>query len=123
MNGEAQASSLDRVKLAAALALLAGAVIAFYWFADTSLLLRVLGLLLTAGVSIAIASQTAVGRSIWAFIGDTHTEVRKVVWPTRTETVQTTMAVMFLVILTGIILWLLDMFLFWAIRLLTGQGG
>ncbi|HHO69635.1 MAG TPA: preprotein translocase subunit SecE [Gammaproteobacteria bacterium] len=123
MNGEAQASSLDTVKLTAALLLLGAAIVAFYWFEDKSLLLRVLGLLATAGVSIAIASQTRVGRSIWGFLADTRTEVRKVVWPTRAETVQTTLAVMFLVVLTGFILWLLDMFLFWAIRLLTGQGG
>jgi preprotein translocase subunit SecE len=26
-------------------------------------------------------------------------------------------------VLMGVVLWLLDMFLLWAIRLLTGQGG
>ncbi|MEE9423262.1 MAG: preprotein translocase subunit SecE [Gammaproteobacteria bacterium] len=123
MNTETQASSLDTVKLALALLLLGGAVVAFYWFSDQSLLLRVLGLLAVAGVSIAIAAQTALGRTTWGFIGDTRTEVRKVVWPTRAETVQTTMVVMIMVIILGVILWMLDMFLFWAIRVLTGQGG
>ena len=123
MNTETQASGLDTVKLAAALLLLAAAVVAFYWFSDQSLLLRVLGLLAVAGISIAVASQTAVGRNLWGFLGSTRTEVRKVVWPTRAETIQTTMAVMFLVVIMGVILWLLDMFLFWAIRMITGQGG
>ncbi|MGD2075605.1 MAG: preprotein translocase subunit SecE [Gammaproteobacteria bacterium] len=123
MNTEAQASGLDTVKLAAAGLLLAGAVVAFYWFADHSLLVRVLGLLAVAGVSVALASQTAVGRSVWGFLGDTRTEVRRVVWPTRAETTQTVLAVLFVVVLMGVLLWLLDMFLLWAVRLLTGQGG
>ncbi|HHH45135.1 MAG TPA: preprotein translocase subunit SecE [Gammaproteobacteria bacterium] len=123
MNTEAQASSLDTVKLTLALVLLGGGVVAFFWFADQSLLLRVLGLLVIAGLSVFVASQTALGRSTWAFIGNTRTEVRKVVWPTRAETVQTTLAVLFVVVLMGVVLWLMDMVLLWAIRLLTGQGG
>lgn len=123
MNTETQASGLDTVKLTVALALLGGAVLAFYWYADQSLLMRVLGLLGVAVVSVLIASQTTLGRSTWAFIGNTRTEVRKVVWPTRAETTQTALAVLFVVLLMGVVLWLLDMFLLWAIRLLTGQGG
>jgi preprotein translocase subunit SecE len=123
MNTETQASGLDTVKLAVALMLLGGAVFVFYWYADQSLLMRVLGLLGVATVSILIASQTALGRSTWSFIGSTRTEVRKVVWPTRAETTQTALAVLFVVVLMGVVLWLLDMFLLWAIRLLTGQGG
>jgi len=123
MNTETQASGLDTVKLAVALTLLGGAVVAFYWYADQSLLMRVLGLIGVAVVSILIASQTALGRSTWIFFGSTRTEVRKVVWPTRAETTQTALAVLFVVVLMGVVLWLLDMFLLWAIRLLTGQGG
>jgi len=50
-------------------------------------------------------------------------EIRKVVWPTRKETVNTTLLVMAMVVLVGIILWVFDMFLSWGIQLLTGQGG
>jgi len=123
MNTEIQASSLDTVKLAVALTLLGVALFAFYWYADQSLLMRVLGLIGVAALSTLIASQTALGRSTWTFIGSTRTEVRKVVWPTRAETTQTALAVLFVVVLMGVVLWLLDMFLLWAIRLLTGQGG
>jgi preprotein translocase subunit SecE len=123
MNTEAQASGLDTVKLAASSVLLGAGVIAFYWFSDQSLLVRVLALLGVAIVSVAIASQTALGRSVWGFLGNTRTEVRKVVWPTRAETTQTVLAVLFVVVLMGVVLWLLDMFLLWAVRLLTGQGG
>jgi preprotein translocase subunit SecE len=123
MNTEAQASGMDTVKLAAAALLLGGAIFAFYWFADQSLLLRVLGLLGVAVVSVLVASQTGIGRSVWSFIGATRNEVRKVVWPTRTETVQTALAVLVIVMLLGVTIWLLDMLVLWAVRLLTGQGG
>ncbi len=123
MNTETQASGLDTIKLAAAALLLGGAVVAFYWFADESLLLRVLGLLGVAVVAVLIAAQTSIGRSTWSFVGSTRTEVRKVVWPTRTETTQTALAVLVIVLLLGVVIWLLDMFVLWAVRLLTGQGG
>ena len=57
------------------------------------------------------------------FISGANTEVRRVVWPTRAETLQTTLAVLVVVLLVGIFLWLLDMLLLWAVQLLTGQGG
>ncbi len=123
MSTEIQASGADTAKLATAVALLVGAIVAFYWFADHSLLMRVLGLLVVAVISVFIAAQTVVGHSVISFLGNTRTEVRKVVWPTRAETTQTVMAVMFVVILMGLFLWMLDMFLLWAIRILTGQGG
>ncbi len=120
MNTETQASGLDTVKLAVALASLCGAVFAFYWYADQSLLMRVLGLIAVAAVSILIASQTALGRSTWTFIGSTRTEVRKVVWPSRQETIQTTLIVFAMVLVMGIVLWLFDMLLLTIVRAVTG---
>lgn len=120
---ETEGSGLDTAKLAAAVTLLMAAVVAFYYFADHSLLLRVLGLLAAAAVALFIVAQTAVGARALGFLGDAQTEVRKVVWPTRQETVQTALIVFAVVIFMGILLWLLDMLLLWAVRLLTGQGG
>jgi len=120
---EAEGSSLDTAKLTAAIVLLVGAVVAFYWFAEHSLLLRVLGLLAVAGVALFVGSQTLVGGRALGFLSDARTEVRKVVWPTRQETLQTALIVFGVVIFMGIVLWLLDMLLLWAVRLLTGQGG
>jgi len=119
---ETESSRFDTLKLGAALLLLVVAVVAFYRFDDQLLVLRVLGLLAVAGISIFIAAQSSTGRNIIGFIGGARTEVRKVVWPTRAETTQTTLAVMVMVILVGIFLWLLDMVLLWAIQMLTGQG-
>jgi preprotein translocase subunit SecE len=92
----------------------------FYYFDDQALALRVIALLVAAGISLLIALQTQLGKSTWAFGREAVTEVRKVVWPTRKETVQTTTVVLIVVIIMAILLWLLDMFLAWAVRMLTG---
>jgi preprotein translocase subunit SecE len=72
--------------------------------------------------SVAMILTTSLGKSFWGFLKEARVEVRKVVWPTRQETVQATLIVMALVFLVGLMLWLLDMFLFWVISQLTGQG-
>jgi len=114
---------LDTFKLGLALLIVVSAVVGFYFFADQLLLYRILGLVVCAGVATAIAFQTEKGRGIWAFFQGTQIEVRKVVWPTRQETLQTTLIVIVMVIIVAIILWLLDIFLGWSIRSLMGQGG
>ena len=84
--------------------------------------MRVLALLGVAGVAIFIALQSERGRNAWIFVGSARTEVRKVIWPTRAETMQTTLIVVIMVILVGVLLWIMDSFLLWAVKLLTGQG-
>ena len=119
---ETESNRFDSLKLGIAVAMLAVGIIAFYRFDDQLLVLRVLGLLAVAGISVFVAAQSSTGKTIIGFIRGAQTEVRKVVWPTRAETVQTTLAVLLMVFLVGIFLWLLDMLLLWAIQLLTGQG-
>jgi preprotein translocase subunit SecE len=119
---ETESTRFDSLKLGVAVLLLTVAVVAFYRFDEQLLVLRVLGLLAVAGIAVFIAAQSSAGKNIIGFISGARTEVRKVVWPTRAETMQTTMAVMLMVILVGIFLWLLDMVLLWAIQILTGQG-
>jgi preprotein translocase subunit SecE len=114
---------MDTVKLLVALVVLLAGVAGFYLFEEQSQLLRVLGLLGTSVVAVLIALQTARGRSIWKFGADARTEVRKVVWPTRQETIQTTLIVLVVVLIMGIFLWLVDMMLLSIVRTLTGQGG
>ncbi|MFT5134230.1 MAG: preprotein translocase subunit SecE [Gammaproteobacteria bacterium] len=119
---ETVAVKLDILKLVIALLILASAVAAFYFFADESQLLRVVGLLAATGISVGIALQTEKGRTLWAFIQDAQVEVRKVVWPTRQETLQTTAIVIIAVIVFAIILGILDWGLGAAIESIIGQG-
>ncbi len=122
MNAKSQVevSSMDTVKLLAAVVLIVAAILGFYYFDDYSQLLRVLGLLLVIGVATFVAYQTVVGRNVWQFASDAKIEVRKVVWPSRQETVQTTLIVFVMVLIMGIVLWLFDMMLGAVLRALTG---
>jgi len=113
-------SSKDLIKfIAAGLIGLAG-LIAFYAYADQSLLARVIGLLIVFAIVAFILYQTGRGKNTVAFFKDARTEVRKVVWPTRAETTQTTLTVFVIVFLVGLFLWLLDMLLSGAFKAITG---
>lgn len=114
---------LEILKLTVAIVITLTGVVGFYMFVDQSILLRTVGLLACVVIAGFIALQTDKGRGVWIFFQDAQTEVRKVVWPTRQETVQTTLIVILVVIFVAIILWLLDMFLGWSVRSLLGQGG
>jgi len=117
---EVESSSMDTAKLALAVLMLAAGIGGFYYYEAYSLLLRVLGLLAVAGVAVAVVMQTMVGRKVWSFASDARTEVRKVVWPSRQETIQTTLIVFAMVLVMGIILWLVDMALMAIVRSVTG---
>ena len=118
-----ETGKLDSFKLVIAIALLIGGIVQFYYFEGESLLYRVLGLLAFIAVAGGVVFTTRMGQGLWVFARDARAEVRKVVWPTRQETMQTTLMVIVMVILVGIMLWLMDMFLRWAVLVLTGQGG
>lgn len=117
---EVPTSNADTIKFVVAGALGLAGLVAFYVFAEQSLLLRTIGLLAVAGVVAFILYQTALGKRTVAFFRDARTEVRKVVWPSRAETTQTTITVVIIVIIVGIFLWLLDMLLSGLFKLITG---
>jgi len=106
---EQTTSGFDTLKLMAALAILLAGVVGFYYFEEESQLLRVIGMLAVAAVAFFIASTTDVGRRSLGFVKDARVEVRKVVWPTRQETLQTTLAVLIMVVIVAIMLWLIDL--------------
>ncbi|MGB9577697.1 MAG: preprotein translocase subunit SecE [Halothiobacillaceae bacterium] len=120
---EASASALDNIKLTLALLVLLVGVVGFYWFDHVALVWRVLALLGLVGLAAGLVALTPVGRGLLSFSREARTELRKVVWPTRQETLQVTLSVLVLVLIVGIFLWLVDALLFWAVRLITGQGG
>ena len=116
-------NKMDTFKLVMAIAILLAGIAGFYYYAEESLLYRVLGLVGLVVVAAGIAFTTSTGHAILSFGREARAEVRKVVWPTRQETVQTTLMVVVAVIILGIFLWLIDMMLLNAVQLLTGQGG
>jgi preprotein translocase subunit SecE len=120
---EVESSGMDTAKLIVAGLLLAAGIGGFYYFEGHSLLLRVLGMLVAAGAGAAVALQTTSGRRLWRFGGEARVELRKVVWPSRQETLQTTLVVLVLVLIMGLFLWAVDSILFHVVKALTGQGG
>lgn len=119
---ESTASVVDLVKLVIAVLVLVGGIAGFYYFADKGLLYRVLGVLGSTLAALGLILTTVMGRGFMGFLRDSRVEVRKVIWPTRQETMQSTLVVVALVFIVGLVLWTLDAGLFWGISLLTGQG-
>lgn len=108
-------SRLDTLKWGVVAVLVAVGVYGNYYFSAESLLARVVGLLVLAGIAGYVALQTAKGGAFWGLVKDAKTEIRKVVWPTRQETLQTTLVVVVVVLIMGLILWALDSLLGWAV--------
>ena len=113
-------SSLDWLKWLVVMALLGGGVFANWYYQDQALLYRVLGLLVVAAAAFGMTIQTAKGRASWTLMKDARSEIRRVVWPKREETVQTTLIVLVLVLLFSLILWLLDSGLSWLVSKVIG---
>ena len=120
---ESKTPALDVVRQVLAFALVIVGIVGFYYFSEQSLLYRVLALVALVIVSAFLVFSTGSGQRIWSFMKESRVEVRKIIWPSRQETTQTTVIVFVMVFLVGMVLWLLDMFLFWGVRVLTGQGG
>ena len=120
---EATTSVIDVVKLVFSVSFVIAGLAGFYYFSEFPLLYRVLGLVAVVLVAMVMALTSTTGRNFSAFVREARQEVRKVVWPSRQETVQTTLIVFAMVFVVGLILWLFDMFLFWGVQVLTGQGG
>ncbi|GAA6154517.1 preprotein translocase subunit SecE [Pseudoteredinibacter isoporae] len=110
----------DALKWLFVVALVAAGVVGNSYFAEQALLYRVLGLVALAGIALFVAVNTAKGNAFYTLLQESLVEVRKVVWPTRQETNQTTLIVVAVVIVMGILLWLLDTFLGWLASLIIG---
>ena len=102
------------------LTLLLAGIVMFYYFIDIRLFYRVLGLLFILIVSSLILYQTSFGKTVYGYVVDSKIELKKVSWPTKQETTQTALGVIVIVVIIGILLWLLDMLLSWAIGTLYG---
>lgn len=112
--------SLDSLKWGLIFLILIGAVFANYYFGEQSVLVRALGVVVAVVIAGLIAMQTEKGRSAVLFAKESRTEVRKVVWPTRQEAVQTTGIVLIATLIMSLIMWGLDSVLFWLVGLITG---
>lgn len=112
--------SLDFLKWGIVVFLLAGAVAGNYVFGEQSILIRAIGVVIAIVFAGIIAMQTEKGRTAVSFAKESKIEIRKVVWPTRQEAVQTTGIVLVATLIMSILMWGLDSVLFWVVGFITG---
>ena len=119
---ETEKTVLDTLKLLVAGGVLLGGVVGYYYYPDVPVVVRALGVMVALAIAVVIALQSVQGQALWRFVQGSRVEMRKVVWPTREEAIQTTIAVLVFALIMGVFFWLLDLFLLWFTRFLTGQG-
>ena len=117
---EAQGSRFDLLKWLVVVALVVVGVVGNQYYAASPILYRVLALLAIAAVATFVGLQTAKGKSFFVLVKEARTEIRKVVWPTRQETTQTTLIVVAVVIVMALLLWGVDSLLGWLVSLIVG---
>ena len=110
----------NKTYLIAAIGVLVVGMILFYYLSDIRLFYRVVGMIAVLILSGYIGYQSDFGKLVYSYVTDSKIELKKVTWPTKQETTQTTLGVIFVVIVVGILLWLFDMLLGWAIGTLYG---
>jgi preprotein translocase subunit SecE len=111
---------LDWFKWIIVVGLVAAGIFGNWYYQHEPLIYRILALIAIAGISALVAAQTVRGRSLVSLMKEARVEMRRVVWPTRQETTQTTFIVVMLVLLFAFILWLLDTILGWVVSAVIG---
>ncbi len=112
----------DKIKIAVALLLVVAGVSGFYYFSESAAIIRVATVMAGLVLGFLVFWMSDPGKQFYAFAQESVTETKKVVWPTRKETLQTTAIVFAFVILMALFLWLVDASLLWVVKKLIGQG-
>ncbi len=112
----------DNVKLLAAALLAVAGVAGFYLLADSPTVVRVLSVLAGLMAAAGVVYLTEPGRQFAQYARESRDEARKVVWPTRKETMQMTGLVILFVIVMALFLWAVDGFLFWLVKQIMGRS-
>ena len=113
----------EKIKIAIAALIAVGGLVAFYWLGEQPLVARIGALLGLWAVAIALMWFTEVGRTFAAFSRESWEEAKRVVWPSRKETMQTTLVVFAFVFIMALFLWMVDASLLWITHRLIGSGG
>ena len=117
------AGTADKVKLAIAIAIVVAGVAGYYVLANQATWMRWLPVVGSLVLAAVVAAFSRYGTEFRRFVELARIELRKIVWPTRQETLQTTLVVFGFVVVAGLFFWVLDLVLAWATKALTGTGG
>ena len=113
----------EKIKMAVAALIAVGGIAAFYALADRPTVIRLAALMGAWAVALALMWFTESGRTFLAFARESWEEAKRVVWPTRKETLQTTGVVFVFVFTMALFLWMVDTGLLWITQKLLGSGG
>ena len=105
----------DKIKFALALVILAAGVAGFYLLSEQAMILRVLAVLAGLALAVAVAWKTEQGQRFFVFANEAVVEAKKVVWPTRKETLQTTAFVFAFTVFLALFMWITDRCLQWSL--------
>jgi len=120
---EEAGSRFDTLLLISALVLLIGGLSAYYVLEPTlPKFARLLILLGGIAASVAVVYRTAMGQMLWSHVQGARVELRKVVWPTRQESLQTTLIIAIFVLIVALLMWGLDAALLAGVQALTGRS-
>jgi preprotein translocase subunit SecE len=113
---------VDKVKLGIAVLLVCAGVTGFYLMAESPAIVRVALVLVGVVLGAVVALTSVPGKQFYAFAQESTVETRKVVWPSRKESFQTTGIVFLFVVIMALFLWVVDAGLLWAVKLLMGRS-
>jgi preprotein translocase subunit SecE len=117
------AGTADKVKLAVAIVIVMAGVAGYYVLGSQTTWIRWLPVIGSLALAAVVVAFSRYGSEFRRFVELARIELRKIVWPTRQETLQTTLVVFGFVIVAGVFFWVLDLVLAWATKALTGTGG
>jgi preprotein translocase subunit SecE len=112
----------DKIKIAVAVLLVVAGLAAFYYFSESAAIIRVAGVLAGLAAGFGVFATSEPGKQFYGYARESVDETKKVVWPNRKETLQTTGIVFAFVVVMALFLWLVDASLLWVVRKLMGQG-
>lgn len=128
---ETHTSSLDVLKLVIAVALIVFGVGEFYYYSSHPLVyggqvhqvstgIRLIVMLAAIAIAIVAARFSGPGASAWRYLMSSRGELQRVIWPSRQQTIQTTIAVIVMVVILGVFMWVVDLIVQWGIGTVTG---
>lgn len=106
---------LDAVVVTLAILIAVAGVLAFTFLSDESLGVRLAALFGGLILACVVGYFSPTGKSFIGYYRSSYDELRRVVWPTRKETINTTGLVMAFVVAVAFYLFVVDMFVEWGL--------
>jgi len=113
---------IEKVKLGVAVLLVCAGIAGYYILGESAMIIRIALVLAGVVLGALVALTSAPGKQFYAFAQDSAAETRKVVWPSRKESIQTTGVVFLFVVIMAVFLWVVDGGLLWVVKLLMGRS-